>query len=102
MKNEKQRKIWFKRKRKRKIKKKNAWLQAIFLGDVGVIRYNSFGDSHFQTYVMDNVDIIFNFYLHITFYVSHTHTNCTHYTQIFAKLYTYDCLSTNLAIFNCI
>ena len=60
--------------------KKNAWLRANFLGDVGVIRYNSFGDSHFQTYVMDNVDIMFNFYLYITSYVSHTHTSCTHYT----------------------
>ena len=82
--------------------KKNAWLQACFLGDVGVIWCNSFGDSHSQTYVMGNVKIVFNFYLHITSYVSHTHTSCTHYTQIFAKLCTYDCVSTNLAIFNCI
>ena len=49
-----------KEKEKAKLKKKNAWLQANFLGDVGVIRYDSFGDSHFQTHVMDNVDIMFN------------------------------------------
>ena len=48
------------KKKKKLNKKKNAWLQANFLGDVGVIRYDSFGDSHFQTYVMDNVDIMFN------------------------------------------
>ena len=63
-------------------------MQACFLRDVRVIKCNSFGDSHFQTYVMDNVDIMFNFYLHITSYVSHTHTSCTHHTQIFAKLCT--------------
>ena len=68
------------KKEKAKLKNKNAWLRANFLGDVGVIRYNFFGDSHFQTYVMDNVDIMFNFYLYITSYVSHTHTSCTHYT----------------------
>ena len=48
-----------KEKEKAKLKK-NEWLQANFLGDVGVIRYDSFGDSHFQTHVMDNVDIMFN------------------------------------------
>ena len=39
MKNEKQRKICFKRKKKKdlKKKKKEAWLQACFLGDVRVI-----------------------------------------------------------------
>ena len=76
--------------------------QTYVMDNVGIIWCNSFGDSHFQTYVMDNVEIVFNFYLHITSYVSHTHTSCTHYTQTFAKLYTYDCVSTNLAIFNCI
>ena len=56
-----------KEKEKAKAKeKKNAWLQAHFLGDVGVIGCNSLGDSHFQTYVIDNVEIVLIFYLHIT------------------------------------
>ena len=49
-----------KKKKKNQQKKKNkeisfTWLQACLLGDVGVIWYNSLGDSHFQTYVIDNV-----------------------------------------------
>ena len=49
-----------KKKKKKHQKKKNkeisfTWLQACLLGDVGVIWYNSLGDSHFQTYVIDNV-----------------------------------------------
>ena len=64
-KNEKQRKKSLKRKRKGK-RKKNAWLQAWFLGDAGVIWCISLGDSHFQTYVIDNVEIVLIFYLHIT------------------------------------
>ena len=39
-------------------KKKFAWLQACFLGDVGVIWCNSLGDSHFKIYVMNNVEIM--------------------------------------------
>ena len=58
-----------------KEKIKNTWLQACFLGDVGVIWCNSLGDSHFQTCV----EILIDYYLHITFYVSHTLTNCTHH-----------------------
>ena len=77
-------------------------MQAYFQGDVRVIWCNSLGNSYFQTYVIDNVKIVFNYHLHITFYVSHTHTSCTNYTQIFAKFYTYDCMLTNLAILNCI
>ena len=77
-------------------------MQACFLRDVAVIWCNSLGDSHFQTYVIDDVEIVLNYYLHITFCVSHTLTSCTHYTQIFAKFCTYDCVSTNLAIYNCI
>ena len=34
---------------------------------MGVIWCNSLGDDHFQTYVIDKVEIVFNFYLHITF-----------------------------------
>ena len=84
-------------------RKKNAftWLQVCFLGDVGVIWCNSLGDSHFQTYVIDNVEIVFNFYLHITFYVSHTLTSCTHHKQIFVKLCTCDWVLIFVAIQNC-
>ena len=92
----------FKRKRikkcldysKEKELKKNVftWLQACFLGDVWVIWCNSLGDSHFQIYVIDNGEIVFNFYLHITFYVSHTLTSCTHHMQFFVKYCTCDCV----------
>ena len=71
-----------KTKEKAKSKKnQNAftWLQAYFLGDVKVIWCNSLGDSHFQTYVIDDVEIVLNYYLHITFYVSHIFTSCTHH-----------------------
>ena len=78
------------------------WLQACFLGNMEVIWCNSLGDGHFQTYVIDNVEILFNYYLHINFYVSHTLTSCTHHSQIFVKLSTYDCVLTNLVILNCI
>ena len=47
-----------------RLKKKNAWLQAYFLGDVGVIWCDSLGDSHFQIYVMNNVEIVIDYYLH--------------------------------------
>ena len=60
--------IKYKNKEKQK-EKKNAftWLQACFLGDVRVIWCNSLGDSHFQTCVIDYVESVFNFFLHITF-----------------------------------
>ena len=48
-------------------KKKKTWLQACFLGDVGVIWCNSLGHSHFQIYVMNNVEIVIDYYLHITY-----------------------------------
>ena len=60
---------------------KNTWLQACFLGDVEVIWYNSLGDSHFQIYVMNNVEIVIDYYLHITSHVSHATTSCTHFTS---------------------
>ena len=40
--------------------KKITWLQACFQGDVEVIWCNSLSDSYFQTYVMDNVECVFN------------------------------------------
>ena len=61
--------------------KKNTWLQACFLGDLRVIWCNSLGDSHFQIYVMNNVEIVIDYYLHITSHVSHVVTSCTHFTS---------------------
>ena len=61
--------------------KKLTWLQACFLGDVRVIWYNSLGDSLFQTYVMNFVEIVINYYLRITSYVSQAIASCTHYTS---------------------
>ena len=46
--------------------KKLTWLQACFLGDVRVIWYSSLGDSHFQTYVMNFVEIVIDYYLHLS------------------------------------
>ena len=60
-------------------KKKFTWLQACFLGDVGVIGCNSLNDSHFQTYVMNNVEIVIDYYLHIASHISHTVTSCTNF-----------------------
>ena len=56
-----------------------------------IILHNSLGDSHFQTNVIDFVENLFDYYLYITFSVLCTLINCTHYTQIFAKLSTWDC-----------
>ena len=61
--------------------KKLTWLQACFLGDVGVIWCNSLGDSLFQIYVMNFVEIVLDFYLHITSHVSQAFASCTHYTS---------------------
>ena len=97
----------FKKKSKEKEKaKKNqnafTWLQVCFLGDVRVIWCNFLVDSHFQTNVIDDVETLLNYYLHTTFSILCIHTSCTHYMQTFAKLCTYDCVLTNLVIFNCI
>ena len=54
-------------------------MQVCFLGDVGVIWCNSLGDSYFQTYVMNNVEIVIDYYLHITSHVSLAITSCTHF-----------------------
>ena len=56
-------------------------MQACFLGDVRVIRCNSLGNSQFQTYVMNNVEIVIDYYLHITSHVSNVVTSCTYYTS---------------------
>ena len=56
-------------------------IASLFLRDVGVIWCNSLGDSHFQTYVINNVEIVIDYYLHITSHVSHAVTNCRHFTS---------------------
>ena len=61
--------------------KKLTWLQAYDLGDVGVIWCNSLGDSLSQIYVMNFVEIVIDFYLHITSHISQAFTSCTHYTS---------------------
>ena len=58
-------------------------MQTYFLGDVGVIGCNSLGDSYFQTYVMNNIEIVIDYYLLITSHVSHAFTSCTHFTSNF-------------------
>ena len=61
--------------------KKLTWLQACFLGDVGVIWYNSLGDSPFQIYVMNFVEIMIAYYSYITSHLSQVFASCTHYTN---------------------
>ena len=56
-------------------------MQACFLKDVRVIGYNSLGDNHFQIYVMNNVEIMIDYYLLITSHVSHAFISCIHYTS---------------------
>ena len=69
--------------------KKLTWLPACFLGDVRVIWCNSLGDSLSQTYVMNFVEIVIDFYLHITSHVSQAFTSCTHYTSYFMLNFVY-------------
>ena len=66
MKKKKKKNMLQKKRKKQKKYKKIAWLQVCFLGDVRVILCNSLDDSHFQTCVMDNVEIVLIFCLHIT------------------------------------
>ena len=61
--------------------KKLTGLQACFLGVVRVIWCNSLGDSLFQVYVMNFVEIVLNYYSDITSHVSQAFTSCTHYTS---------------------
>ena len=56
-------------------------MQACFLGDVRVIWCNSLSDSLFQTYVMNNVENVIGYYLHITLHVSQVIASYTHYTS---------------------
>ena len=56
-------------------------MQACSLGDVKIIWCNSLGDIHFQIYIMNNVEIIIDYYLHITLYVSYALISCTHFTS---------------------
>ena len=57
--------------------KKLTWLQAFILGDVRVIWCTSLGDSHFQTYLMNYVEIVIDHYLLITSHVSQAFASCT-------------------------
>ena len=66
---------------KANINKKITWLQACFLGDVTVIWCNYLGESHFQTYVVNNVEIVIDYYLHITSHISNAVT-IAHTTQV--------------------
>ena len=61
--------------------KKLTWLQACFLGDMRVIWCNSSGDSYFQTYVINFVEIVIGHYLLITSHVSQVFASCTRYTS---------------------
>ena len=56
-------------------------MQACFPGDVKVIECNFLSDSHFQIYVTNYVEIVIDYYLHITSHVSHVFTSCTHFTN---------------------
>ena len=67
-------------------------IACVFLGDVRVVGCNSLGYNCFQTNVIDDVENLSKFYLHITYLVFCTLTNCTHYTQIIAKSSTWDCV----------
>ena len=62
--------------------KKLTWLQGCFLGDVRVIWCNSLSNSHFQTYVINFVEIVIDHYLLITSHVSHAFTSCTNYSLL--------------------
>ena len=73
--------------------KKLTWLQACFLGDVGVIWYNSFGDSLFQILCDEfcrNCDWLL-FTYHLTCFSSFCELH-TLYKLLFAKLGTLYCV----------
>ena len=57
--------------------KKLTWLQDYILGDVRVTWYTSLGDSFFQIYVMNFVEIVIDHYLLITSHVSWAFASCT-------------------------
>ena len=60
-------------------------IASMFLEDVRVIRCNSLHDNHFQTNVIDNIENLNKFYLHITYFVFYTLTSFTHHMQIKAN-----------------
>ena len=67
----------------KKLKKKKIWMVvSVFSKRIGVIWCNFLGDSQFQTYVLDNVEFVLIFCLHITLWISHTLTSCTHHKQV--------------------
>ena len=65
-------------------------MQACFLGDVTVIWCNSLGDSHLQTYVMNFVEIVINYYQLITSHVFQAIASWTHYTSYSLLNLVYD------------
>ena len=76
-----------------RLKKKITWLQACFLGDMRVIWCNPLSDNHFQIYVMNNVEIVLDYYLQIIPHVSHVFTSLhTFHKLFFAKLSTWNCV----------
>ena len=82
--------------------KKLTWLQTYFLGDVRVIWCNSLNDSFFQTYVMNFVEIVIDYYLYITLHVSQAIASCTHYISYSLLNLVYKILcEVDLAIQDC-
>ena len=70
--------------------KKLTCLQSCFLGDVRVIWCKFLGDSLFQTYVMNFVEIVIDYYLLITSHVSQAIASYTHYTSYSLLNLVYD------------
>ena len=67
-----------------------------------VIWCNSLGDNLFQTYVVNNVEIVIDYYLHITSHVSQVIACCTHYTSYSLLNLVYKILcEVDLAIQDC-
>ena len=58
-------------------------MQSFILGDVRVVWCNSLGDSLFQSYVMNFVEIVIDFYLHITSHVSQVFASRVNYTSYY-------------------
>ena len=72
-----------KRKRKKEKKKQKETICFYIIASVFSRKCKSYmiGDNHFQTNVIDDVENLFDYYLHITFPILCTHTSYTHYTQ---------------------
>ena len=69
-----------KRKRKKEKKKQKETICFYMIASVFSRKCESYmiGDNHFQTNVIDDVENLFDYYLHITFSVLCTLTSCTH------------------------